>query len=137
MWSLRTRMTTIRTFLDLNLKLFLGIVNYTTVRHVSIQPLHYIYTLASLYQGKWKHVFCYRQISWYTLPGWIETSQHYVLACDASPYIQVLSHCIHADRPIAFASRTRGSVKKRYSHLDKEASAIILLFNSLPFTVEN
>ena len=52
-----------------------------------------------------------------------------VLACDASPYGvgAVLSHRMPngCKRPVGFASRTLSPAEKNYSHLDKEALAIV------------
>lgn len=119
------------------LKSFLGMVNYYGKFLPNLST-----TLASLYQllrketpWRWSDE---EQQAFDKVKTFLQSSNllvHFdgdkpiVLACDASPYGvgAVLSHRMEdgTDRPIAFASRTLAPVEKRYSHLDKEALAII------------
>ena len=52
-----------------------------------------------------------------------------MLACDASPFgvAAVLSHQFPdgSERPITYASKSLSAAEKNYSHLDKEALAIV------------
>ncbi|KAG8191041.1 hypothetical protein JTE90_029484 [Oedothorax gibbosus] len=57
-----------------------------------------------------------------------DNNKEVVLACDASPYGlgAVISHkTAEGDRPIAFASRSVTKAEKNYSHLEKEALALV------------
>ncbi|XP_064470040.1 uncharacterized protein K02A2.6-like [Ornithodoros turicata] len=57
-----------------------------------------------------------------------DPSRELQLECDASPYgiAAVLSHRIKGqDRPIAFRSRTLTAAEQNYSHLEKEALALV------------
>jgi hypothetical protein len=119
------------------LKSFLGMVNYYGKFLPNLST-----TLASLYrllrketpwqwgdeeQQAFDKVKTFLQSS--SLLVHFDGDKPIMLACDASPYGvgAVLSHRMEdgTDRPIAFASRTLAPVEKRYSHLDKEALAII------------
>ena len=119
------------------LKAFLGLVNYygkfLPNLSTTLAPLHRLLARGARYQ--WSQT---QQDVFDTVKSQLASSKvlvHYdsdidlVLSCDASPYGvgAVLSHRFGADseRPIAYASRTMAPAEKRYSHLDKEALAII------------
>lgn len=120
-----------------DLKVFLGLVNY----YGKFLP-NLATTLAPLDKLLAKGV-CYdwsqnQQDAFDTVKSQLASSKvlvHYdsdidlVLSCDASLYgvCAVLSHRFSADseRPIAYASHTMAPAEKRYSHMDKEALAII------------
>ena len=120
-----------------DLKAFLGLVNYygkfLPNFATTLAPLHKLLTKGACYD--WSQS---QQDAFDTVKSQLASSKvlvHYdsdidlVLSCDASPYGvgAVLSHRCSADseRPIAYASRTMAPAEKRYSHMDKEALAII------------
>ena len=119
------------------LKAFLGLVNYygkfLPNLSTTLAPLHKLLTKGARYQ--WSQN---QQSAFDIVKSQLASSKvlvHYdsdidlVLSCDASPYGvgAVLSHRfgVESERPIAYASRTMAPAEKRYSHLDKEALAII------------
>ena len=61
---------------------------------------------------------------------YFDPTKEFILACDASPYGvgEVLSHRgpNGDEKPIAFTSRSLGTVEKNYSQLEKEGLAIVV-----------
>ena len=119
------------------LKSFLGMVNYYH-RHLPnlstlLDPLHQLLQK----EVKWKWGTTQKQ-AFESVKSLLTSNKlliHYdptkplVLSCDASPYGVgvVLSHRIDngEERPIAFSSRSLTKAERNYSHLEKEALAII------------
>ena len=116
------------------LKAFLGLVaKFLPNLSTTLAPLHKLLTKGARYQ--WSQN---QQSAFDIVKSQLASSKvlvHYdgdidlVLSCDALPYGvgAVLSHRfgVEAERPIAYASRTMAPAEKRYSHLNKEALAII------------
>ena len=119
------------------LKSFLGLVNYYSRFLPNLST-----TLAPLYE------LLHKETKWHWGPEQQKAFEfvknaltsdsvlsHYsplkelLLSCDASPYGlgAVLSHKMEdgTEKPIAFASRSLSTAKKKYAQLDKEALAII------------
>ena len=104
------------------LKAFLGLVNYygkfLSNLSTTVAPLHKLLVKGT--QWKWGE----QQQQAFKI-----VKAQLALSCDASPYGvgAVLAHRFEdgTERPIAYVSRSLAPAERRYSHLDKEALAII------------
>ena len=121
------------------LRSFLGMVNYygkfLPDLSTTLAPLILYSLLQRSTKWKWgsKQREAFRHVKDLLQSGRVLT--HFddqlplILACDASPYGlgAVLSHRMPngEERPVVFSSRTLTQSEKNYSHLDKEALAII------------
>ena len=116
------------------LRSFLGMVNYYRPDLATTLALLYL-LLCQTTQWKWGRE---QEEAFKTVKDQLKSGQvltHFddllplVLACDASPYGvgAVLSHRMPdgVERPVGFASQTLTTAEKNYSHLDKEALAIV------------
>lgn len=119
------------------LRSFLGLVNYygkfLPDLATTAAPLYTLlrksipWCWGSAQQSAFKKVKALLQSS--DLLVHFDPQKEIILACDASPYGvgAVLSHRMEdgTERPIAYASRSLSVAERKYSHLDKEALAIV------------
>ena len=116
---------------------FIGMINYYQryIPNLSsiLAPLHVLLRKGSkwVWQKEQEEAFtkAKEMLSSDMLLVHYDPSKELVLSCDASPYGvgAVLSHIMPGgtEQPIAYASRTLSFAEHNYSHLDKEALAII------------
>ena len=122
----------------LELRSFLGMVNYygkfLPNLATTLAPLYHLLRQSSVWQWGSKQKKAFHHVKKLLQSNRVLT--HFddqlplLLECDASPYGlgAVLSHRMGSDgteRPVCFASRTLTKAEQNYSHLDKEAPAII------------
>ena len=116
---------------------FLGMVNYygkfLPNLATTLSPLYCLLRQTTAWHWGPKQKKAFRTVK--NLLKWSQVLTHYddrlplLLECDASPYGlgAVLSHEMPdgSERPVCFASRALSKAEQNYSHLDKEALAII------------
>ena len=119
------------------LRSFLGMVNYygkfLPDLATTLTPLYQLLRKSAHWRWRQKQRNAFNHVKDILHSGRVLThfddSLPLVLACDASPYGlgAVLSHEMSdgEEKPVGFASRTLSKAKSNYSHLDKEALAII------------
>ena len=124
------------------LKSFLGMLNFygKFIPNLSsiLEPLHSL--LRKDVVWKWE---VEQQEAFHKAKTHLQSSDvlvHYapekelVVSCDASPYGvgAVLSHVLEdgSERPVAYAWRTLSTAERNYSHLDKEAPAVVFAVKS-------
>ena len=118
------------------LRSFLGMITYYQgyIYHLSSQlnPLHKLLKKGQkwVWETAQQNAFenAKKMLSSDTLLVHYDSTKELILSCDASPYGLgvVLSHLVDGNEvPIAYASRSLTMAEKNYSHLEKEALAII------------
>ena len=119
------------------LRSFLGMVNYygkfLPDLATTLAPLYHLLRKHAHWRWRQKQRYAFHKVKDLLHSGRILThfddSLPLVLACDASPYGlgAVLSHVMPdgGEKPVGFASRTLTKAELNYSHLDKEALAIV------------
>ena len=119
------------------LRSFLGMVNYygkfLPDLATALAPLYQLLQKSTHWCWRQKHRNAFKHVKDLLHSGRVlvhfDDSLPLVLACDASPYGlgAVLSHKMPdgEEKPVGFASRTLSKSESNYSHLDKEALAIM------------
>ena len=119
------------------LRSFLGLVNHYSKflpnLATALSPLYRLLRQSSVWcwGPKQKKAFCHvkKLLQSSRVLTYFDDQLPLLLECDASPYGvgAVLSHRMSdgTERPVCFASRTLTKAEQNYSHLDKEALAIV------------
>ena len=129
------------------LQSFIGMINYYQryIPNLSsiLAPLHVLLRKGSkwVWQKEQEEAFTKAKECCHQIYCWLhyDPSKELVLSCDVSSYGvgAVLSPIMPGgtEQPIAYASRTLSVAERNYSHLDKEAMAIIFGIKNSRFKV--